>query len=85
MLLELEEHTTEYYIVAVEQREYNWAFKMNGSTIGREPWATIDAWCEQTFGEQGVWGGDPGQWKRMGPKYCFGTEQERMMFILRWK
>jgi hypothetical protein len=84
MLLELEEKTPEYYIVAVEQYEYH-GFQMYDKAISREPWATIDAWCTQSFGNQGVWGGAAGQWKRMGPKYFFGTDKERTMFVLRWQ
>lgn len=84
MILDIEEKTTEYYIVAVEQEEYDWVFRMNDGAIGREPWKTIDAWCEQVFGDHGMWGGPAGQWKRLGPKYYFGTNEERMMFILKW-
>ena len=84
MQVEILEKTTEYYIVAVDRDEYNRIFKLNDGAIGREPWKTIDKWCEQTFGEHGVWGGPAGQWKRMGPKYFFQSDEERMMFFLRW-
>lgn len=84
MQIELNEKTTEYYVVTVERDEYDWIFKINDGAIGREPWATIDAWCEQTFGEQGVWGAPPSKWKRMGPSYFFQLEQDRELFTLRW-
>ena len=84
MQVDIEPKTTEYYIVTVERDEYDWIFKMNDGAIGREPWKTIDAWCIEAFGEHGVWGGPAGQWKRMGPKYFFQSDEERMMFALRW-
>jgi hypothetical protein len=85
MQIEIVEKVTEYYIVAVEQEEYNNIFKLNDGAIGREPWKTIDAWCAQTFGEQGVWGAPPSSWKRMGPRYFFQSDEERTMFVLRWQ
>ena len=82
MKIEIEERTSEYYVVTVERGEYNWGFLRNNSA--REPWKTIDTWCEQTFGEQGVWGAPPTTWKRMGPKYFFQNERDRAWFALRW-
>ena len=84
MQIEIVEKVTEYYIVAVERDEYDWAFKMNDGNIGRDPWKTIDSWCEQTFGEHGVWGAPPSTWKRMGPRYFFQHEKDRAWFALRW-
>lgn len=82
MNLIIEEKHTEYFIVSVEENAYNWP--LHGREETREPWQTIDRWCELTWGEQGIWGGDAGPWKRMGPRYFFQTDEERMMFILRW-
>lgn len=84
MKIELEEKTTEYYIVAVEQADYEWTYQTRDGAIALDPWVTIDAWCEQTFGEQGVWGAPPTTWKRMGPKYFFQNERDRAWFALRW-
>jgi hypothetical protein len=84
MQIEIVEKVTEYYIVAVEQEEYDWNFKMNNGNIGQDPWKTIDAWCEQTFGEQGVWGAPISTWKRMGPRYFFHHDKHRAWFALRW-
>jgi hypothetical protein len=45
----------------------------------------VDAWCEQTFGPQDVWGSAPVTgWKRMFWKYCFTDEEMLSMFVLRW-
>lgn len=84
MNIEINERISEYYVVTVEREEYNWTFRMNDGAIGREPWKTIDAWCEQTFGEQGVWGSSPSPWKRMGPSYFFQHEKDCLWFTLRW-
>ena len=84
MKIEVEERTTEYYTVAVEQEAYDWIYLINDGAIGREPWNSIDDWCEETFGEQGVWGSAPSSWKRMGPKYFFQHERDRTWFVLRW-
>ena len=84
MKIEMEGRTTEYYIVAVEQEEYDWITFINDGAIGRDPWKTIDEWCTQTFGEQGAWGSSPSSWKRMGPKYFFQHERDRTWFVLRW-
>lgn len=84
MKLDIEEHTAEYYIVAVEEEEYKWIFQRNDGAINKEPWKTIDAWCRETFGEPGTWGGPPTEWKRMGPRYFFQNNGDRALFVLRW-
>ena len=82
MKLTVEDHFSEYYIVNVEEERYKW----NEASGAHEYalWQTIDEWCEATWGEQGIWGGPAGQWKRLGPKYYFSTEGEVSMFLLRW-
>ena len=46
----------------------------------------IDQWCEEIFGPQDIWGGDPiTGWKRMYSRYYFTKEEMLSAFILRWK
>lgn len=82
MNLVIEPAIHEYYTVTVNYEEYEWAFITQYPQP--EPWKSIDKWCETTWGTMGIWGGPPGQWKRMGPKYFFHTNEERMLFVLRW-
>jgi hypothetical protein len=82
MILEVEEKTTEYWVVAVEQDDYLWKVHMLGKT--QSVWVEIDEWCEATWGAMGLWGEAPSTWKRMGPKYYFQHEKDRELFILRW-
>jgi hypothetical protein len=82
MKIEIEPKINEYYIVTVDREEYEWTFKLNDGAIGKEPWVTIDKWCMQAFGEQGMWGGPNSTWKRMGPSYYFQTNEDRAYFVL---
>lgn len=84
MQIKIEERTTEYYIVIVEQDRYDWIFFLNDGAIGQEPWASITQWCKETWGPMGIWGDAASPWKRMGPKYFFKHEQDRDLFVLRW-
>lgn len=81
----IQERCTEYYIVEVEEERYEYSPYNRSKNPGWDQlWLDVDKWCEKTFGEQGAWGGPAGQWKRMGPKYYFATEEEQMLFVLRW-
>ncbi len=81
MQVELDKIESEYYIATVEREQYVWTLGVPDSP---GLWTEIDTWCEQTFGEQGMWGGPVSAWKRMGPSYYFQHIQDREMFVLRW-
>jgi hypothetical protein len=53
---------------------------------GREWFSEIDQWCNDSFGEQDVWGQNPvSGWKRMRHKYFFTKEDMCSMFMIRWR
>jgi len=83
MQVELDPKTTEYFVATVDREKYAW---IHGAHTGPQydTWFEIDEWCNQTFGEQGMWGGPNSAWKRMGPSYYFQYEKDRQWFILRW-
>ena len=70
-----------YHIIDVEEPE--WIRDIN-------PWyhydyKEVDAWCEQTFGSQDVWGSKPVTgWKRMRNRYYFVDKGKLRWFVLRW-
>jgi len=51
-----------------------------------DPWyPDIDEWCENTFGQQDLWGEEPQTgWKRMGNKYFFVQEDKLSWFLIKW-
>lgn len=84
MQVDIEEHTTEYYVATVDRDKYIWSLHDHTSSL-YDTWFKIDDWCEQTFGEQGMWGGPNSTWKRMGPSYYFQHDKDRQWFFLRWQ
>ena len=85
MILDIEDHTTEYYSVIVEEPNYEYSpFFRRKFPEWEDLWLDIDKWCEKTFGGQGIWGGPNSAWKRMGPRYFFQHEKDREWFVLRW-
>lgn len=74
------ERLADYYIVELEE-----PLLIGNDTWYREQYLDVDAWCEQTFGAQDVWGEEPvNGWKRMRNKYFFTSEGQVMIFTLMW-
>jgi hypothetical protein len=81
MKLEIvERHDSGYHIVELE----------DPADHGQDLWyfdeyLDIDAWCEQTFGPQDVWGREiESGWKRMRNRYYFVGEDRLNWFVMRW-
>lgn len=68
-----------YFVAELEEPE-----------LADDPWGykwfpEIDKWCEETFGQQDLWGEDPQTgWKRMRNKYFFTEEDKLTWFMIRW-
>jgi hypothetical protein len=84
MKIEVEPQITEYFVATVDREKYQWTLHQEHTDSRYDTWFTIDAWCEQTFGGQGMWGGPNSTWKRMGPSYYFQHDKDRQWFVLRW-
>lgn len=45
----------------------------------------VDEWCENTYGEEDMWGSPPlSGWKRMRNKYFFVEGDKLSWFLIKW-
>lgn len=52
---------------------------------GHKWYPDIDTWCEDTFGQQDLWGEAPVTgWKRIRNTYFFVKEEQLAWFLIRW-
>jgi hypothetical protein len=72
----------DYHIVELEE-----PIKHAGDdTWYHDEYLDVDAWCEQTFGPQDIWGSEPvSGWKRMRNRYYFVDENKLSWFMVRWQ
>jgi hypothetical protein len=81
-LLEGRIHGARYYTV---KPEFHW--HLEGDWGGIETWRTMMEWMVATFGESaefGVW--EPNaRWYADNGKFWFRTEEDRILFLLKWQ
>ena len=70
----------DYYIVEIDEDPI-WS----GDVWYERSLQEVDSWCEQTFGDQDLWGETPVTgWKRMRNQYFFTDKSKRNWFVVRW-